>query len=341
MNKTNKIKCPRCHSDQLYKFGLDKQANQKYQCKKCRRQFAPDSISEPKVSKYPNCPKCGKATYLHHAYKHYNRYKCGNRKCNHIIIKYHNLNIDKSSSENLTGSLSMKGMRFPLHVILTALTLYFLNNTSTRAISQFLYTTASIKVSHVTIASWTHKFAPFFKQKADSFKSQLDLQSDDWHADETVVFINGERYYLWLAIDSETRFILAFHLTKSRSEDSAFTLINEAKKFGEPTNFITDRLPSYNQAVAKVLPNTLHIPVAPMSSDINNNLIESFNKTFKAWYKAKKGFNSFKKANNLISLFIFHYNFIRPHGSLNNLTPAEVAGFASDSCKRNSWFVAA
>ncbi|MBE6051872.1 MAG: IS6 family transposase, partial [Clostridium sp.] len=32
MNKTNKIRCPRCHSDQLYKFGLDKQANQKYQC---------------------------------------------------------------------------------------------------------------------------------------------------------------------------------------------------------------------------------------------------------------------------------------------------------------------
>lgn len=81
MKKTNKIKCPRYHYDQLYKFGLDKQANQKYQCK----------------------------------------------KCNHIIIKHHNLNIDNSSSENLIGSLSIKGMRFPLHVILTALTLYFLN----------------------------------------------------------------------------------------------------------------------------------------------------------------------------------------------------------------------
>ncbi|ATD55759.1 hypothetical protein BTM21_01870 [Clostridium chauvoei] len=43
---------------------------------------------------------------------------------------------------------------------------------------------------------------------------------------------------------------------------------------------------------------------------------------FKAWYKTKKGFNSFQKANNLIYLFIFHYNFIRPHGSLNNCTPA-------------------
>ena len=104
MNKT-KVKCPRCHSDQLYKFGLDKQANQKYQCK----------------------------------------------KCNHVIVHHHSLNIDNTSSENLTESLSMKGMRFPLHVILTALTLYFLNNTSTRATAQSLYTTSNIKVSHVTI----------------------------------------------------------------------------------------------------------------------------------------------------------------------------------------------
>lgn len=68
-------------------------------------------------------------------------------------------------------------------------------------------------------------------------------------------------------------------------------MINEAKTYDEPTYFITYRLPSYNEAAAKVLPNTEHIPVAPMSSDTNNNLIESFNKTFKAWYKAKKGFN--------------------------------------------------
>ncbi|USS00673.1 IS6 family transposase [Clostridium septicum] len=339
MNKAN-IKCPGCHSNKLYKFGLDKQANQKYQCKKCKRQFAPDSVSNPIKSKYPRCPKCNKATFLHHEYKHYNRYKCGNKKCNHIIVKHHTTNIDIASNELITGSLSMKGMRFPLHVILTALTLYFLNNSSTRAISQLLMINSGIKVSHVTIASWTNKFAPFFKQKADKFKASLNLQSDDWHADETVVFINSERYYLWLAIDSETRFILAFHLTKSRSSDSAYILVNEAKKFGEPANFITDRLPSYNEAVATLLPNTTHIPVAPMSSDTNNNLIESFNKTFKAWYKTKKGFNSFQKANNLIYLFIFHYNFIRPHGSLNNCTPAEVAGFASDSFAKNSWFSA-
>ena len=174
MSKTN-IKCPRCHSKKLYKFGFDKQANQKYQCKECGRQFAPDSVSSRHKSKYPKCPKCNRATYIHHKYKHYNQYRCGNKKCNHAFSQYHNLNINLASSENLTGSLSMKGMRFPLHTILTALTLYFLNNTSTRAIAQFLKITSNISVSHVTIYNWVHKFAPYFKEKAKIFNSQLDL----------------------------------------------------------------------------------------------------------------------------------------------------------------------
>ena len=110
---------------------------------------------------------------------------------------------------------------------------------------------------------------------------------------------------------------------------------------GKPNNFITDRLPSYNEAVKTVLNESTHIPVPPMSSDTNNNLIESFNKTFKAWYKTKKGFNSFEKANNLIYMFIFHYNFIRPHGSLNSSTPAEVAGFSTNDSNKHNWFIAA
>ncbi len=106
---------------------------------KCKRQFTPDSVSTKPKLNYPKCPKCDRATYLRHEYKHYNRYKCGNKKCNHVIVQYHNTNIDPASSECITGSLSMKGMIFSLNTILTALTLYFLNNSSTRAISQFYW----------------------------------------------------------------------------------------------------------------------------------------------------------------------------------------------------------
>ena len=63
-----------------------------------------------------------------------------------------------------------------------------------------------------------------------------------------------------------------------------------------------------------------------VKDDISNNLIECFNKQFKAWYKTKQGFSSFESANNLISLFVFFFNFVRPHSALNGLTPAQVAG---------------
>lgn len=89
----------------------------------------------------------------------------------------------------------------------------------------------------------------------------LYLQSDDWHADETIVFINSKVCHTRLITDSETRFILTFHLIKSRNADSAFTLINKAKNFGKPTNFVTDKLSSYNEAIAMVLPDSKHIPV--------------------------------------------------------------------------------
>ncbi len=49
MNKTN-IKSLVVIPKKLYKFYFDKQANQKYQCKECSRQFAPNSINSNKKS---------------------------------------------------------------------------------------------------------------------------------------------------------------------------------------------------------------------------------------------------------------------------------------------------
>ena len=76
----------------------------------------------------------------------------------------------------------------------------------------------------------------------------------------------------------------------------------------------------------KTLHGVKHIRVQSFHDDITNNLIECFNKQFKAWYKTKQGFSSFSSANNLISMFIFFYNFVRPHSALNGLTPAQCAG---------------
>lgn len=104
------------------------------------------------------------------------------------------------------------------------------------------------------------------------------------------------------------------------------TLLN-ASKLGTPSNaIVSDRLRGYSRSVKRSFPKINHIKVASFHDDITNNLIESFNKTFKSWYKTKLGFKSLVSANNMIFMFIFFYNFINPHSSLNNLTPAQVAG---------------
>lgn len=71
------IYCPKCNSHSLYKYGKDKFGNQKYQCRKCKHQFAPDFILcdskgakplPPEQRKYFSCPICGKSAFLHHDY---------------------------------------------------------------------------------------------------------------------------------------------------------------------------------------------------------------------------------------------------------------------------------
>ncbi|AEB74793.1 ISCb1g3, transposase [Clostridium botulinum BKT015925] len=344
MNKANKkITCPRCYSHKLYKFGKDKEGNQKYQCKECKRQFAPSATpKERQLKDYPRCPVCNKGTFIHHNYSNYINYRCNDKKCNHSFFVAKPTAIDPSSNTTIQGKLNFKGMRFPIHIILMALDLYFLNESSTRRISQYLFRTFNVKVSHVTIASWTKKFAAYFKLKSDNLFYNIDLSdSDEWHADETVVFINGKKHYLWLVIDSESRLIISYHLSPYRDAKQAFSLFNDAKKLGSPRAIVTDRLPSYNIPIKSVFQDTLHIKVQSFKDDISNNIIESFNKTFKSWYKGLKGFNSFDSANKLISVFIFHYNFIRNHSSLRSLTPAEVSGINYSVKAKNNWLLTA
>ena len=337
-----KIKCPRCSSSKLYKFGKDPYGYQKYQCKLCKRQFAPFSPQTPrKLKGYPKCPKCGKATFIHHDYSHYTRYRCCDKKCNHAFSIVKANAVGNASCQNLFGKTNFKRMRFPLHVIITALNLFYLCNASTRKISQFLLMNNAIKVSHVTIASWAKMFAPLFQTISSNLQNSINLYSDEWHADETVIKINGKKYYIWFVIDSETRFVISFHLSPYRSSPQAFSLFGNAGKYGTPNAVVTDRYWPYNTAVKVFFPNSKHIKVQSFKDDISNNIIESFNDTFKSWYKSKRGFGSFTSANNLIATFIFFYNFIRPHSSLNNLAPAQVAGANYNDKDRCNWILTA
>jgi transposase-like protein/rubredoxin len=331
MAKSYQICCPKCNNHQnFYRYGKDKYGNQKYLCRVCGYQFAPDNpatgkLGRPHIRSYPTCPVCGKAMFLHHDHKYYSNYQCCDKKCGHSIFVPKPAAISAPSMSKLSGKTDFKRMRYPVHVILTALSMFYMGKNSFRNIALILRAVMNIRVSHTTISNWCTKFAPLFQNISLQLIPTLNFNSDEWHADETVVKIRGVKYYLWLIVDSETRFVLGFHLSRHRDSPQAFSLLNSVKHLGKPGAVVTDRYSAYEVPVKAVL-GVRHIRVQSFRDDITNNLIECFNKQFKAWYKTKQGFASFDSANNLISLFLFFYNFVRPHSALDGLTPAQVAG---------------
>ena len=157
----------------------------------------------------------------------------------------------------------------------------------------------------------------------------------------TALKIAGVKHYIWFIIDSETRFVIGFHLSPHRDSPQAVSLFSEAVKLGKPSAVVSDRYSAYKVPVKSVFDGAKHIRVQSFEDDISNNLIECFNNQFKAWYKTKQGFSSFESANNLISLFVFFFNFVRPHSALNGLTPAQVAGLNLSKQRKREFLLVA
>ena len=110
-----------------------------------------------------------------------------------------------------------------------------------------------VDVSHETVRFWWHRFGPMFaaeikKRRIEGMKSSCWR----WHVDEVFVKINGERHYLWRAVDHEGEVLESF-VTKTRDKTSALKFLRKAmRKHGRPEVIVTDRLRSYGAALKQI-----------------------------------------------------------------------------------------
>ena len=66
------------------------------------------------------------------------------------------------------------------------------------------------------------------------------------------VKINGERHYLWRAVDHEGEVLESF-VTKARDKKAALKFLKKAmRKHGRPEVIVTDRLRSYGAALREI-----------------------------------------------------------------------------------------
>jgi putative transposase len=79
-----------------------------------------------------------------------------------------------------------------------------------------------------------------------------------------------------------------------------------------------------------------HIQTTPFEKSAEStNLIERWQGTLKERTKVMRGLKTIESMNEFLKGWVIHYNFFRPHLSLNDRTPAKVAGinFPYANCK--------
>ncbi len=151
-----------------------------------------------------------------------------------------------------------------------------------------------------------------------------------WVADETVLKIGGKNIWFWDIIDAKTRFLLASHISQTRTIKDARILMEEASKRAgnaTPDIILTDKLWAYLDGIEMTFgADTKHIPIKGLTAQLNTNLIERFHGTLKDRTKVMRGLKKLKTAKLLLNGWLVHYNFLRPHEALGDKTPAEKAG---------------
>lgn len=139
-------------------------------------------------------------------------------------------------------------------IIRLAVMLYVRFPLSLRNVEDLLHE-RGVDVSHEAVRYWWHRFGPMFASEIRKRRiSGVKSSHWRWHLDEMFVKINGERCYLWRAVDHEGEMLESF-VTKTRDKKAALKfLIKAMRRHGRPDEIVTDRLRSYCAAM-KVIGN--------------------------------------------------------------------------------------
>jgi putative transposase len=142
------------------------------------------------------------------------------------------------SSPEVVRLVVMMYVRFPL---------------SLRNVEDLLFE-RGIDICHETVRHWWNRFGPMFA--ADIRRRRVNhmrgFRHWRWHLDEVFVKINGERHYLWRAVDHEGE-ILESYVTKKRNKSAALAFIKKAlKRHGRVEKIVVDGLRSYPAAMREL-----------------------------------------------------------------------------------------
>ena len=182
-----------------------------------------------------------------------------------------------------------------------------------------------------TTAQTVYRWVRELTQKANAvLEGQKIDTGPEWVADEHQVTVGGEKYWVFNVMDSKTRFLLSVHLSRERTTRAAATALAKAREqaANPPREVKTDGLTSYQTAMKIAFPlwQVKHVVSQGIRARINNNLSERLQGTFRDRDKTLRGLKRRDSGQEYLDGLTVHYNYFRPHQSLDGQKPAEKAG---------------
>jgi putative transposase len=193
------------------------------------------------------------------------------------------------------GAPSYKGFRFPAEIISHCVWLCYRFPLSLREVQEMMLARGII-LSHETVRQWCAKFGQTY---ANALRRRRARPGDKWHLDEVFITINGQRRYLWRAVDQNGT-VLDILVTSKRDTRAATRFFRKLLKGLQyvPRVLVTDKLRSYGAARRRVLGSVEH-----RQSKYLNNRAENSHQPTRARERAMKRFTSAGHAQRFLSAF--------------------------------------
>jgi len=232
----------------------------------------------------------------------------------------------KECGRGFVYNKALPRMRYPIDIVADGVYDYYAG-VSLNKIREGIYQKAKLKPADSAIYGWVKRLTKIGLAEAKNHTPQV---GDKWLADECVIKLkDGKKYWLINVIDHDTRFLLASILSSRRTTKDILKAFEtaQAKAKKNPKFMLTDGWIAYVDACELAFASeTKHIVTTPFEKkELSTNIVERWHGTLKDRLKPMRGMDKSETYQLILEGFIFNYNYLRPHESLKDRTPAEVA----------------
>jgi transposase-like protein len=285
-----------------------------------------------------NCPhRLEKLAKLNDDEKRIRKERLSQFKINYQFREYHYQPAELKVAEPRLTKGDLRRIHCDINIFALILTLHISYAITARKTAHMLRNIWNISVSYQTVLNYTQIASHYCHKVNLKYKGCID---DISAGDETYVKVKGVWHYAWFFICSLSKKICAYHFSDSREAKPAITTMLEAVRTAtekQDITLVTDGNPSYQAGLhfindhLKDLKLTLRKVIGLQNLDDESEqyrpykqMIERLNRTYKYHIQAQNGFGSINGALAKQVLFVTHYNYLRPHKTLNYRTPVQL-----------------